>query len=73
MVFLKHQLTKKEFKDLQNQGSQAIKDYGFYYLYNNGYIKTDKEYTGALLKEKDGEYGIICGTIPYEESKRIYY
>lgn len=66
MVYLKITIAQDLYNKLSSQGPEAIKDYGFDYLYNKGYIKSDREYKGCFLHRTDDRYEIILRTQKYE-------
>lgn len=66
MVYIKTSITKVLYDELKSEGKQAINDYGFEYLYNKGYIKSDKEYKGCFLHKTDDSYTIIFATQVYD-------
>ena len=59
MVYLKIKITENLYNELQNKGSQGLKDYGFEWLYEKGYIDTDREYKGCFLHKTGELYEII--------------
>ena len=70
MVYLKTNIDEQTYRDLKSQGSQAINDYGFEYLYNKGYIVSDKEYKGCHLRSKNNNYEMILNTEQQEEFEK---
>lgn len=66
MVYLRISITQDLYDELTAQGPEAIKDYGFDYLYNKGYIKSDREYKGCFLHRTDDHYEIVLRTQKYE-------
>ena len=63
MVYLKITITKDLYDDLKPKGEQAIKDYGFDYLYEKKYIKSEKEYKGCFLHRTGEQYEVVFRTL----------
>ena len=65
MILIKKDLNKDEYEDLTQKSktdNYIIKDYGYEYLINNNFIKSEKEYKGAKLAKKNDKYYLMCVT-----------
>ena len=65
MVYIKTRITEDIYNELRVKGEQALKDYGFEYLYSKGYISSDKEYKGCFLHRNESQYEIVFKTEKY--------
>lgn len=66
MVYVKTKIDEELYRKLQRQSPRELNDYGFEWLYDKGYISTERVYKGCFLHKSGNQYEIVFRTWKYE-------